>query len=212
MRRLSAAILLGFVGCSVGAGTGEVRGRVAVAACALNVPRYSMEPDFFGSDWHQGSLTIHVAKGGDTGDYNDEFVILVDDTSYIARHLNERVPVGATGITPVHATLRLTRSCGRTALAQAVADAALEAYDGYMVFEAVYRGDPNGDAAIRRTSVSEFSLRLRDPRVLRDITASGGGRAVGEGREPALLSGGTAELEGRFEFFFTRGRPAQRFP
>ncbi len=211
MRWLPMAFAALSVSCSVGDGAGDVRGRLMVEACALDVPTYSMQPGFFGGDWHAGTYTIQIASGGDTGEYADVLQILVDDTAYVARHLNERIPVGAPGITPVHAVLRLTKSCGWREIRQSAANVALEAWRGYVVFEAIYRGDPNGDAAARRTAVSAFSMELADPRVVRDYTQSARERGVGEGREPSVLSQSRGELEGSFEFYFSRGRPAQRF-
>lgn len=210
-RVLAPALAALAVSCSVGDGVGEVRGRLMVQACALDVPRYSMQPGFFGGEWHQGSYTIQISQGGDTGDYSDELVFLVDDTGYVAEHLNERIPVGPPGVSPVHAVLRLTRSCGHREILQTVPNVALMAYRGYAVFEAIYRGDPSADAAARRTAVSSFSIALEDPRVVRDYTQTARERAVGEGREPAVLTRSRAELEGSFEFYFVRGRPAQRF-
>ncbi|MFO0645305.1 MAG: hypothetical protein U0326_03640 [Polyangiales bacterium] len=210
-RALSCLGMVLTVSCSVGDGVGAVRGRLMVEACSLDVPRYSMQPGFFGGEWHQGSFTIQIAPGGDTGEYADELVFLVDDTGYVARHLNERIEVGAAGVAPVHAVLRLTKSCGRRELVQTSPNVALEAWRGYAVFESIYRGDPTADASARRTAVTSFSLELSDPRAVRDYTNSAGTRAVGEGREPAPVSQSRAELEGNFEFYFVRGRPAQRF-
>lgn len=210
MRRFAAAALLASA-CSVGDGEGEVRGRLAVAACDLQVSRYSMQPDFFAGDWHEGTYTIRIAQGGASGDFNDELVFLVDDTRYVAEHLNERIPVGPPGVTPVHATLRLSKSCGSRELLQVTPNVALSALRGYIVFEAIYRGDPNADAAARRTAARAFSLELADPRVTRDTAGAVTDRSVVDEREPVVLSQSRGEIEGRFEFFFARGRPAQRF-
>lgn len=210
-RAYAAVALTLTVSCSVGDGTGAVRGRLMVEACSINDQNYSMQPEFFGGDWHLGTFTIQIARGGDTGEYADELVFLVDDTAYVAQHLNERIAVGPSGVAPVHAVLRLTKSCGRRELVQTSPNVALEAWRGYAVFESIYRGDPNADASARRTAVTSFALELSDPRAVRDYTNSAGGRAVGEGREPAPVSQSRAELEGNFEFYFVRGRPAQRF-
>lgn len=207
---VAAAALLA-ASCSVGEGTGEVRGRLRVQACALDDARYSMQPTFFAGDWHQGTFTVRVGQGGDTGDYSDELVVLVDDTAFVAQHLNERLPVGPPGVTPVHVSLRLSKSCGHSELVQRSPVVALQATRGYVVFEAIYRGDPGSDAAARRTAVSSFSVYLEDPRVVRDEDRVVSEPMVGEGREPPVLGRSRAELEGRFEFYFARGRPAQRF-
>jgi hypothetical protein len=197
--------------CSVGDGEGDVRGRLMVAACNLQVARYSMQPDFFAGDWHEGTYTIRISQGGASGEFNDELVFLVDDTRYVAQHLNERIPVGPPGITPVHATLRLSKSCGSRELLQNAPNVALSAVRGYIVFEAVYRGDPNADAAARRTTASSFSLELEDPRVVRDTSGTVTDRSTVDDREPLVLTRSRAEIEGRFDFYFSRGRPAQRF-
>lgn len=214
MRRVTrvavpAVLLAG--ACSVGDGEGEVRGRLMVAVCNLNVPRYSMQPDFFAGDWHEGTYTIRIARGGASGEFNDELVFLVDDTRYVAQHLNERIPVGPPGRTPVHATLRLSKSCGSRELIQTTPNVALSALRGYIVFEAIYRGNPNADAAARRTTASAFSLALEDPREARDTTGTVTDRSTVDDREPAVLPRSRGEIEGRFDFFFARGRPAQRF-
>lgn len=197
--------------CSVGDGEGEVRGRLMVAACDLQVPHYSMQPDFFAGDWHEGTYTVRIAQGGASGEFNDELVFLIDDTRYVAQHLNERLPVGPPGITPVHATLRLSKSCGNRELLQNVANVSLSAMRGYIIFEAIYRGDPNADAAARRTTASSFSLALEDPRTVRDTAGTVTDRSTVDDREPIVLARSRAEIEGRFDFYFSRGRPAQRF-
>lgn len=212
VKRLLAVVTALVAACSVGDGEGEVRGRLMVPACNLAVPRYSMQPDFFGGDWHEGSFTIHIARGGSTDEVKDELVLLIDDTGYVAEHLNERLAVGAPGVTPVHAILRLTKSCGAEALVTRTPDVAMPATRGYVVFEAIYRGAPSTDAAARRTTVSAFSMAFDDPRVVRDTTYAVSEPVVGEGREPAVVGQSRAELEGRFDFYFTRGRPAQHFP
>lgn len=211
VKRATALLALLVSACSVGDGEGEVRGRLMVAACNLQVPRYSMQPDFFAGDWHEGTYTLRIAQGGASGEFNDELVFLVDDTRYVAQHLNEPIPVGPPGVAPVHATLRLSKSCGSRELIQATPNVALSAMRGYIIFEAIYRGNPNADAAARRTTASAFSLALEDPRVARDTTGAVTDRSVVDDREPIVLSPSRAEIEGRFDFYFSRGRPAQRF-
>ncbi len=197
-------------GCSVGEGFGEVRGRISVPQCEVNDPSYNMEPDFFGGDWHAGTLILHVARGGETGEYNDELVIRIADTRYIQEHLNQRIAVGPPGTAPIQAVLRLTHLCGRRGITRFAPNAALEAGEGYAIFRSIYRGDPTSEATARFVDISEFSFLLRDPRALVDIRPDRD-VASGDGREPPPLGATRGEIEGSLRFYFARGRPAQRF-
>lgn len=211
MRRALALLLVAGLGCSVGAGEGVARGPIRLPACELDDAVFDLEPDFFGGDWYGGTFTIQLSRGGDTGEFNDALLFRVVDTSYVAAHLGERIPVGPSGVTPVQATLRLSRTCGRTNIARWSPNGALEAFAGYIVFQSIYRGSPNADAPQRLTDVSEFSLSLRDPRQLRDISPLQPSTSAAIGQEPPVLPQAFGELEGRFSFYFSRGRPAQRF-
>lgn len=210
-RALSVAALACGLGCSVGAGEGTARGPIHVPACEINEARFDLEPDFFGGDWYGGTFTIQLSRGGDTGEFNDALLFRVLDTSYVAAHLGERIPVGPAGVAPVQATLRLSRSCGRQNVARWSPNGALEAYAGYIVFQSIYRGSPNADAPQRLTDVTAFSLSLRDPRQLREISPLQPSTSTSVGQEPEVLPPAFGELEGSFSFYFTRGRPAQRF-
>jgi hypothetical protein len=197
-------------GCSVGEGSGDVRGPMRIEECEVDTPLYDLRPSFFGGDFFDGSLIIRVAQGGETAEFSDEFVWRVNDTSYVAAHLNERIPVGPAGVAPVQATLRPNASCGRINISRYAPTVALEAMSGYVIFSSIYRGDPNADATLRLTEVTQFSIQLRDPRVVRDTDPSRppSGPAT---REPPVLADSVGELEGWFRFYFVRGRPAQRF-
>jgi hypothetical protein len=201
-------VLLGG-GCTVGEGVGTVRGQLRVPICGIDDDQYDLRPQFYGAEWQQGSLAIHVSQGGDTGEFSDELVLRVTDTAYIAAHLNERIAVGPPGATPVQAILRLNRACGRQSITRYAPNVGLEAMQGYVVFAAVYRGDPGGEAAARLTHITEFSLSLRDARLVSNLRLD---RPLPEGpREPPALEETRAELEGELQFYFSRGRPAQRF-
>ncbi|MBL8600629.1 MAG: hypothetical protein JNK72_01765 [Myxococcales bacterium] len=197
-------------GCTVGEGVGTIRGALTVPICNVNDGDFDLAQDFYGGEWHEGSLLIHISRGGENGEFGDEFVLRVDDTGYVARHLGERIAIGPAGVAPVQAVLRLNRLCGRQSITRYAPVVALEGFEGYAVFRSVYRGDPNADAPARLTHVSEFSVALRDPRDFRNTRPD---REFAENapREPAPLPPARGELEGSFQFYFSRGRPAQRF-
>lgn len=199
------------LGCSVGAGEGTARGPIHLPACSIDSPRFDLAPDFFGGDWYGGTFTIQLSHGGDTGEFNDALLFRVNDTAYVSAHLGERIAVGPAGVAPVQATLRLSHACGRRNVARWAPNGALEAYAGYIVFTSIYRGAPSSDAPQRFTDVSAFSISLRDPRQLRDISPLQPTVSTSVGQEPPVLSEAWGELEGNFSFYFSRGRPAQRF-
>lgn len=202
--------LAALAGCSVGAGNGEVRGPVHIEACSVSDDLYDLKPTFFGGDFFDGAYLIRIAQGGETAEFSDEFTWRINDTSYIAAHLNERIPVGPAGVAPVQATFRPAHLCGHVSTSRYTPTVAMEALSGYVVFSSIFRGDPNADATLRLTEVTQFSISLQDPRITRDTDPSRDptGPAI---REPAIIASATAELEGNFSFYYVRGRPAQRF-
>ena len=66
-----------------------------------------------------------------------------------------------TGVAPVQATFRPNAQCGRINIARYAPTVALEAMSGYVIFSSIYRGDPNADATLRATEVTQFSIELR---------------------------------------------------
>lgn len=204
-------LLLGaLAGCSVGEGSGEVRGPLHVEVCSVSDDLFDLQPTFFGGDFYDGSYLIRISQGGETAEFSDEFTWRINDTAYVAAHLNQRIPVGPAGVAPVQATFRPNRSCGRVSTSRYTPTVALEAYSGYVIFSSIFRGDPNADATLRLTEVTQFSISLRDPRpaVNTDPSRDPTGPAA---REPPVVSDSVAELEGWFRFYYVRGRPAQRF-
>jgi hypothetical protein len=202
--------LLVMAGCSVGEGSGDVRGPLHLEVCSVSTELFDLRPTFFGGDFHDGTLIIRVAQGGETAEFSDEFVWRINNTAYVAAHLNERIPVGPAGVAPVQATFRPNESCGRSNISRYAPTVALEAMSGYVIFSSIFRGDSNADATLRLTEVTQFSVALRDPRVVTDNDPSRvpSGPAA---REPAALSDSAGEFEGWFRFYYVRGRPAQRF-
>jgi hypothetical protein len=197
-------------GCTVGAGSGDVRGPMRLEVCDVNTDLFDLRPTFFSGDFRDGALVVRVAQGGESGEFSDEFVWRINDTAYIAAHLNERIPVGPAGVAPVQVTFRPNATCGRINISRYAPTLALEAMTGYVVFGSIFRGDPNADATLRLIDVTQFSVSLRDPRVVHDTNPSRdpSGPAA---REPRVLSDSAGELEGWFRFYYVRGRPAQHF-
>lgn len=194
--------------CSVGEGEGIIRGDVRFPVCGIDERDFDFAPQFFGGEWYAGSLTIRIGAGGDLGEFSDELMFRVNDTRYVAEHLNQRIEVGPDA--PVQAILRLTKRCGRVSITRPSPNGAVEAWAGYVVFASIYRGSPIADAPARLTEVTSFSLAMRDPSVRRDLLAPAPA-AVNAPREPAVFEPARAELEGSFRFYFASGRPAQRF-
>lgn len=203
-----ALCLLSTIACSVGEGEGVVRGEVILPVCDIDDRAFSFRAGFFGGEWYAGSLTIRIGEGGNLGEFSDELSFRVNDTRYVAEHLNQRIPVGPDA--PVQAVLRLTKSCGRVSITRASPNGAVEAYAGYIQFSSIYRGSPVADAPARLTEVTEFSLAMRDANDRPDLFSPQPG-AVNAPREPMLAGAARAELEGSFRFYFASGRPAQRF-
>ena len=199
-----AGLALG-LSCSVGSGVGYARGPLSVALCGINTSDWSLDPTFFGGDWSAGTYTIYLQESGAVAEYTNQLVFLVDDTEYVSRHLGERIPVGPSGAAPVKATLALDRACGRTAVTIFGQNVALEAYSGYIIFDAIYRGSSTNDAA-RLTTARAFAIALRDPRPAVDY----GGDP--DNTVPTPFSPSVGEMEGSFQFYYAAGRPAQRFP
>lgn len=191
--------------CSVGEGIGEVRGPMHVALCDLNDDHYDLAPNFFGGDFYNGSFTIRLQNSGDNPEFNDELLFLVDSTEYVANHLNQRLPIGPGRGYPVHAVMSLNRSCGRVAVTERGQNVSMEAQAGYIVFQSIYRGTTLADANFRLTSVSAFAITLRDLRPVQNNINP-------ETPEPHAVPPSRGELDGSFQFYFARGRPAQRFP
>jgi hypothetical protein len=194
--------------CSVGEGEGIIRGEVRMPLCGIDDRAFNFVPAFFGAEWHAGTLLLHIGQGGDLGEFSDELFFRVNDTRYVAEHLNQRIPVGPDA--PIQAILRLSKSCGRVSITRPSHNGSVEAYAGYVQFAAVYRGSPVAEAPARLTEVTEFSLAMRDPSARADLLAPPPS-AVNAPREPTVPPAARAELEGSFRFYFASGRPAQRF-
>lgn len=184
-----AALALASVGssCSVGVGTGFVRGEVVDPACELNDPEFELGASFFVADPTEDLLEIRVQAGANTEDASDGLSIYVRHASMVREHLGEPLPLGTDPSSEVRMTLYLNDTC--PTWPTAALPALYVAMDGEIVFESIYA--PAVDTAERLVHGRFTNVRLVDP------------------SQPDVRY---AVLSGEFSFLFNRGRPAQRFP
>lgn len=181
---LLAALL---AGCSVGHGDGEVDGVVAIEGCRREGP-YQLRPTAFFAEAAEQVLKIRLQRGSDIEVYSDGIGVLVEDAAEVRRaYLGVDIPVGAdVGDTPrVDVTLFLNESCPPDRDKTPVT---LSAVRGTIRFTSIYA--PQVDKDDVRIAAELTGVRFEDPRV----------------------DDRWAILNGRFDFLYVRGSPAQRFP
>ncbi|MCA9581607.1 MAG: hypothetical protein KC416_07410 [Myxococcales bacterium] len=194
-----AALISVMVGCSVGSGEGTARGAVTAPECDLSASPYDLQPTFFAAEEVEGQLRIRVQRGSDFEDKSDGLVVLLRDASDLHRnHLGEAIDLAEEASKPgggaVAFTLYLNETCP---VVRTDVPAVFQAVSGTITFEAVYA------PAVSEGTRIEASF---EDLVLYDVPF---GADVGE--EPGVPDR-SATLEGDFGFFYSRGRPAQRFP
>lgn len=227
---------IGASGCTLGSGEGSVTGQLDVPNCWSG--DFNLAPDFFAGVPYRGDLFIRIQRTGDYSAFADGVAIHVSDVQAVRRQLGaplavalspEVTPPGVP-ITPdpnpaiVDLSLYLQRSCRsettalyavKTALANAdgscsvggplVCGANADVPSGSKVvsstitFAHIFNGDPEEPSALERLTEATFDVYLADPR---DVCPGGLGT-------PPRCRG---HLQGRFKFYFQRGRPAQPFP
>jgi len=210
---LGAGALAGAVlGCSVGQGTGYVRGDVVAAGC-WNGP-IDLKPDFFAATPFADTVTIRVQRGEQEISVSDGFTLLVNDVPGIRfSQLNVDLPIGMpVGVSPIgfalpevpdppaaSMSLFLNSSCRG-------ANAQLTAFDGSVNFSKLFSGNPNEENSQDRLTVGTLHALLVDPN---DAVA----RAPGaEGPAYEYPPDKVSEIDAAFNFVFHRGIPAQPFP
>lgn len=186
-------------GCSVGSGTGFVRGRVQDGACRLDLPDFSLQPSFFGGDFIEDPtdsdgetrkrLTIRLQRGSYWESASDGVMITIDDVNEIERSMiGVPIPIGAGSDALVQLTLYLNQTCRSGNDEETQIPSIMEAYGGTITFTEIYAPDVDGSST--QTTATFQDVVLDDPR--RDDRSG-------------LLSG-------EFSFSYQRGRPAQPFP
>jgi hypothetical protein len=191
---VACALLL--ASCSVGHGEGEVDGVVAIEGCRREGP-YQLRPTAFFAETAEQVLKIRIQRGSDIEVYSDGIGVLVEDAALVRRsYLGAEIPVGpaalllpdggeARDVPRVEITLFLNESCPAERDKTPVT---LSAVSGSIRFAAIYA--PKVDKDDVRITAELDQVRFEDPRV--------------EDR--------WAVLNGRFDFLYVRGSPAQRFP
>jgi hypothetical protein len=211
LNRLSNLCMLGLVaasaslGCTVGEGQGAVTSqRLYVRDCWDGA--FDLRPDFFATNpFSEETQLIRVQRGDNLQEVSDGLMVLVNDTQAVRALLGTPLPVGiAVGVSPpgdpieydpdpplVNLALYLHDSCHTQ-------NATLYSIDGTITFSSLFSGDVNEQNGSERLTSASFSARFADPRSLTGDAES----------DAAVIS----SVQGRFEFYFQRGQPAQPFP
>lgn len=239
MKRLRGLFLLlpvlaTVASCSVGGGQGSVTGTLNVANCWSG--KFDLQPDFFGATPFSDQLTFRIQRGSDFENFSDGISILVSDGTAVRAKLGQPLSVNLPpevsppGV-PVKATkdpaivqlaLNLQHTCRpETPALYAVAEATTNAdgscddatvkaalvcdgappavHPSTITFQHLFNGNPEEPDADKRLSEATFDVYLADPR---EICPGGLG-------PPPPCRG---HIQGSFQFYFQRGRPAQAFP
>lgn len=233
---LSSLATLGTSACTLGQGEGQVTGQLDVPNCWSG--SFDLAPDFFAGVPYRSDLFIRIQRSGDTPPFADGVAIHVRDVLAVRQRLNVPLAVAlAPEVTPpgvpivsdpdpalVDLALYLQRSCRSETTALYAIKTALANGDGTcsvdgpvacgagaglpanskvvsstITFAHIFNGDPEEPSALERLTEASFDVYLADPR---DACPGGIG-------SPPRCRG---HLQGRFKFFFQRGRPAQPFP
>ncbi len=173
--------------CSVGAGEGEVMGKLSIDSCDLENAAYEMNPSFFGADDVEELLEIRLQRGSDRTLVSDGLMILVSDAALVKQErLGQDIDVEVDNTSLVQMGLYLNDTCP---------------------------SDPNGDQSVF-VAVSG-SIRFDEiyaPKVDDDDTNISATFSEVRFEDPSDPDQRNATLSGFFEFIFNRGRPAQLFP
>ncbi|MEC7520470.1 MAG: hypothetical protein VYE22_11420 [Myxococcota bacterium] len=188
---LSACVVLGALGCSVGQGQGELTGSVRALECGIDDDAYSLEPSFFGGEVTGGWLNIRVQRGSDLEQHADGLAIHVRDVNEVKQNrLGLPIPVEADHLALVQMSFYLNEACPSGFPSDhRLPPVVMEAVGGQIRFDSIYAPDLEpGDTLVEAELLNVTFTDRDDP----------------EGR--------AATLSGTFSFFQQRGAPAQRFP
>jgi len=190
------------VACSTGAGDGRVWGEVDLPGCVGHQQDFDLHVDFFAADWFDGTLIIRLQNGGGNQAFSDGVILRVTDPHLFADapgrsfevalvpELDEFLEQGPeTGMpttapgSPARATLYLNDTCPGN-------DFGFTDGAGEISFDSIYV--PDRSKRIR----GRFRFFFVDPR---------------KWESPDDI-GPWADLQGEFDFNYSRGSPAQTFP
>lgn len=196
--------------CSVGQGSGFVRGEVVDRRCELELSDWSLNPSFYAADFIEDTfdpdgsrrrVSIRIQRGSFRDGDSDGITIQIADVNEIERQLvaqreagvetpEVRLPIERASGAQVQMILYLAETCvSGPPNGYFRVPFALEANSGEIVITDVFAPDVDpGD--------SRFAFRFENTLFESDFDP--------EGRR--------ALIEGEATFFFQRGRPAQGFP
>jgi len=189
--RLAWWIAVVLAGCSVGEGQGELFGSISAPYCMVDEPEYQLQPSFYSGEITAGQLDLRVQRGSDIEGYSDGIIIHLRDVNEVFRNrIGIPIPVSAEDSDLLQAVVYLNQTCPSGFPDFFVTQPLiLEGSGGEIVFDAIYA--PDIDPGATRIAAE-----------LRDVTFT----------TPDDPDRAMATLSGRFDFFYQRGSPAQRFP
>lgn len=165
-----------------------MHGTVTAVACELEGVSFSLRPNFFSAEGMHEHLEIRVQRDSGYADISDGLGVTVADVADVQARLGEALPIEGLEVdAPVRMTLVLGESCevkkGRGIPVY------MSAISGSIVFEAIH--SPEHPSEDKRIAGRFEDVRFEDP------------------SRPDEIFG---VLSGSFDFFYTRGQPAQLFP
>jgi hypothetical protein len=209
---LAAALGCSVGGCSVGEGSGFVHSDVLfVNDCYRG--QFSLQPDFFGANPYDDTLTIRIQRGQQEIQASDGVTLLVNQLPYARMHLGERLTVGLpVGVSPLGYPLPPTPMPPDASMSMYLnsscrgQNSVLTAYAGSVTFTQLFSGNLNEENAVNRVTQGTFDVWVVDTHDAVPSAAADGGPAY---EFPEARS---SEVTGGFNFVFHRGTPAQPFP
>jgi hypothetical protein len=170
--------------CSVGHGEGDVDGTISIAKCRTGT--YELHPTVFFAESAEELLKIRIQRGSDVEVRSDGLSVLVEDAALIKRmYLDQDVQVAIEDEPRIDLSIYLNETCPAERDRTPVT---LAAVSGSVRFTAIYAPEISKDQV--RIAAELTNVRFEDPRV----------------------DDRFAVLNGRFDFLYVRGSPAQRFP
>lgn len=201
--RFGVVALFVLSGCTTGAGDGRVWGELYLPECGIETDNFDMNVDFFAADYFDNTLTIRMQTNGQIATFVDGVHLLIRDVRAMSdsaegtvhnvtvepsleefRESGDREsPPKTTFDSPAQVTLYLNDTCPGNRLA--FTDGA-----GTLEMESIY--EPGVERRIRGV----FHLAFVD----------------GRHRQSPDDASPHAEIQGEFDFNYTRGKPSQPFP
>lgn len=186
--RLFAWGIVALAGCSVDAGEGRISATVSAPDCGLDGDALELRPTSFVAELVGEFLNIHVRRGGERLDFADGISVQLREASQVkTERLGQPLALGPRGSESLVAmTFFLNATCP---IDFARLPVVYYCESGTVTFDSVYaREVDSGD--------TEISAHFENVECV----------------DPTRRETRRATISGEFRFFYTRGRPAQRFP